>query len=71
MTNTALLVEFIEKSGYKRSYIAQRLDLTPYGFANKVNNKSEFKASEINMLCDLLHIDSPADKEAVFFSTAG
>lgn len=68
MTNTELLIEFINKSGYKRSFIAEKLDLTPYGFANKVNNRSEFKASEINTLCDLLHIDSPEEKEAVFFA---
>ena len=67
MTNTSLLEQYIEKSGYKKSYIAEQLCLTAYGFALKVNNKSEFKASEMSILCKLLKI-SAKDKEAIFFA---
>ena len=67
MTNTSLLEQYIEKSGYKKSYIAEQLRLTTYGFALKVNNKSEFKASEMTILCKLLKI-SAKDKEAIFFA---
>lgn len=65
MTNTALLEQYIEQSGYKKSYIAERLGITAYSFALKVNNKSEFKASEMQLLAKLLNI---GDKEAVFFA---
>ena len=67
MTNTSLLEQYIEKSGYKKSFIAEQLGLTAYGFMLKVNNKSEFKASEITILCKLLKINA-RDREAIFFA---
>ncbi len=67
MTNTSLLEQYIDKSGYKRAYIARQLGITSYGFALKINNKSEFKASEMSILCNLLKI-STKDKEAIFFA---
>ena len=57
MTDTKLLEDYISKSGYKQSFIADKLGLTSYGFRRKVNGISEFKASEIVLLCDLLKID--------------
>lgn len=67
MTNTTLLELYIEKSGYKKSFIAEQLGLSTYGFALKVNNESEFKASEMTTLCNLLKIKAK-DKEAIFFA---
>ena len=67
MTNTSLLEQYIEKSGYKKSFIAAQLNLTSYGFTLKINNKSEFKASEMTILCKLLKINAK-DKEAIFFA---
>jgi hypothetical protein len=67
MTNTSLLEQHIEKSGYKKSFIADQLGLTAYGLALKINNKSEFKASEMTILCELLKINAK-DKEAIFFA---
>ena len=67
MTNTSLLEQYIEKSGYKKSFIAAQLGITAYGFTLKIDNKSEFKASEMTILCKLLKI-SAKDKEAIFFA---
>lgn len=67
MTNTSLLEQYIEKSGYKKAYIAQQLGITSYGLSLKINNKSEFKASEMTILCSLLKINAK-DKEAIFFA---
>ena len=67
MTNTNLLEQYIERSGYKKGFIAKQLGITAYGFALKVKNKSEFKASEIEALCQLLKIGAK-DKEAIFFA---
>lgn len=67
MTNTSLLMQYIEKSGYKMSFIAKQLGLTAYGFSLKVNNKSEFKASEMTILGKLLKI-SAKDRDAIFFA---
>ena len=67
MTNTPLLEEYIQKSGYKKSYIAKALGLSRYGFILKCSNKAEFKASEIETLCNLLNI-STTDRMAIFFA---
>ena len=53
MTNTELLKEKIEQSGYKLKYVAAQLGITYYGFLKKINNETEFKASEIKTLCCL------------------
>ena len=68
MTNTMLLNKKIDESGYKRIYIAKAIGLkSAYGLAKKIRNETEFKASEINALCELLKIDSE-EKEAIFFA---
>lgn len=67
MTNTSLLEEYIEKSGYKRSFIAEKLGITRFALQLKINNKSEFKAREIDVLCELLNIGID-DRMAIFFA---
>lgn len=67
MTDTELLRERIEQSGYKMSFIAQKLKLSYQGLLNKISNKSEFKASEIQALSDLLSL-SNKDKSRIFFA---
>ena len=69
MTNTELLEKKIDESGYKKSYIAKAIGLkSAYGLAKKIRNENEFKAKEINALCDLLNIDSLEEKEQIFFA---
>ena len=68
MTNTALLEELIQASGYRKSYIAKVLDISVNCLTSKIQGKYEFKASEISALCDLLRIDDLALKEQVFFA---
>ena len=69
MTNTELLERKISDSGYKKSYIAKAIGLkSVFGLSNKINNKTEFKASEINTLCELLKIESVEEKERIFFA---
>ena len=67
MTNTALLKEYIAKSGYKMSFIAKALGITAYALSLKINNKSEFKANEIDILCKLLKIGIK-DRMRIFFA---
>lgn len=71
MTNTALLNKAIRKSGLKKSYLADKIGLSPAGFCNCLNNRAEFKASQINILCDLLGIKSLEEKEKIFFAENG
>ncbi len=63
MTNTALLRKKIDESGYKLCFIAKQIGITYQGFLKKINNESEFKASEIKRLQDLLNLtDEIRDK---------
>lgn len=68
MTNTERLKELIKSCGLKMGFIAEKLGLSDYGLAKKINNETEFKASEIDKLCSILQIKSLDDKEAIFFA---
>lgn len=68
MTNTKLLNEKIIQSGLKKKFIAGKLGLSTYGLQRKVENVTEFKASEIYTLCDVLDIKVAAEKEKIFFA---
>ena len=67
MTNTALLEQVIEESGYKKSYIAKCIGISSYALALKINNKNEFKANEIEIICQLLGINTK-DRMRIFFA---
>lgn len=68
LTNTIALKELISKNGLKMKFVAEYLGLSPYGFQLKVENKQEFKTSEVAALCELLRIDSLKEKERIFFA---
>lgn len=68
MTNTALLEKKIEESGFRREFIAKKLGLSAYGLAKKIKNETEFKASEIKGMCEILSITDSAEKELIFFA---
>lgn len=68
MTNTELLRRKMEESGYKFRYIAEKAGLSYQGFLNKLENKREFKASEIHAICELLGI-TESERSLIFFAT--
>ena len=68
MTDTQKLKDIISMSGLKYKFLAESLSLTPYGLMNKIENRTEFKASEILTLCNILGITSLKDKEKLFFT---
>ncbi|MGN6715428.1 hypothetical protein [Anaerocolumna jejuensis] len=67
LTNTKLLRNLIIDKGLKMKFVADYLGLSAYGFQLKLENKQEFKASEVSALCDLLGIKSLKEKEDIFF----
>lgn len=67
MTNTLLLREAIDKSGLKHGYISDCLGITYQAFLNKINNKTEFKASEILTLSKILRL-SVRERNDIFFA---
>lgn len=68
MTNTEKLNRRIEASGLKKSHIAKTLGMADSTLSRKISNKMDFKASEIDALCNLLGIESLEEKEAIFFA---
>lgn len=67
MTNTSLLRKKIDESGYKLCFIASKLGITYQGFLKKINNETEFKASEMQILRELLNL-TDAEFEQIFFT---
>ena len=68
MTDTELLEEYIRKSGYKKSFLANKLGISLNAFGKKIKGKCEFKASEILALCTTLGIATAEEKDNVFFA---
>lgn len=68
MTNTQLLKEHIKTSGFRLNFIADKLGLSVQGLLNKIDGKTEFKASEIQGFCELLHL-SNREKDLIFFTS--
>ena len=71
MTNTELLEEKIKASGKTRVHLAKKCGLTYAGFRNCVKNLAEFKASQIETLCEELSITSLKERQAIFFAKSG
>lgn len=68
MTNSKELMNLIKERGLKLKYVAEALGLTSYGLSLKINNKNEFKTSEVATLCEILGITSLREKEKIFFA---
>jgi len=68
MTDTKKLLEVIELSGLKKGFIASKLGITTYGLQKKIENKTQFKAEEIAIMCKILKISSLKEKENIFFA---
>jgi hypothetical protein len=68
MVNTELLEQKITQSGKTKSFLADRIGCTIQTFRNKCIGNTEFKVSEVNVLCDELSITRLTEKEKIFFS---
>ena len=71
MTNTKLLEDKIRQSGLKKGFLAEKLGVSRGTFCAMVNNSSEFKASQIRDLCELLGIEDDETLRAIFFAPSG
>lgn len=67
MTNSILLNYKIKVSGFRHGFLADKLGLSRTGLYNKINNKSEFLASEIQALSEILNL-SPDERQEIFFA---
>lgn len=68
MTNTLLLNFAIKRAGLTQKEVSRRLKLSDMGFYRKATNLTEFKASEIAALYDLLKLSSYEEQQRIFFA---
>lgn len=61
-----ILKQIIDDKGYKLSYVASELSLTREGLYKKLRGDTEFKASEITKLVELLKLSSKETREIFF-----
>ena len=62
------LKELIKRKGVKKKYIAEALGITPKGFCNKLNARTQFYPSEITLMAKLLGM-SGQEVLDIFFPT--
>ena len=65
--NLTLLAEKIEQSGMKRKAIAEKMNLTPMGLANKLKGKRDFNATEIKSIASAINLTGD-DILSIFFA---
>lgn len=70
MTDTSRLRQIIMDKGLKMSYICERMGITYSTLRRKIDNESEFTASEISALGDLLDMSEQV-RTAIFFARKG
>lgn len=67
MTDSVALRNAIEKSGLKYGKIASEMGISTYTLQKKIDNVTEFKASEIIKLATLLSLKK-SESNAIFFA---
>lgn len=70
MTNTEMLKEAIGDSGISIKAIANKIGISREGLYKKLNNQTEFKASEIMAIADILRMDAK-QRDHIFFDQIG
>lgn len=67
VTDSKELNKEIEESGITITAIAKKIGITREGFYKKLNNETEFKASEISALQRILNL-SNEKRDEIFFA---
>ena len=67
MTDSSMLSEAISESGITITAISKKLGITREAFYKKLNNETEFKASEIASMKNILGL-SNKKRDAIFFA---
>lgn len=66
MTQTELLKKAIDRSGLKRQYIADQLDISRFTLTKKISGENEFWGSEIKKLSEILSLTGEEINEIFF-----
>ena len=67
VTDTLQLEMAIRRAGLTKLEVAKKLNLSKMGLYQKMNNITEFKASEIAILYKLLNLKSLEEQQQIFF----
>lgn len=67
MTNTEELKKAIDDRGLKLEFICDRMGISYATLRRKINNESEFTASEITNLANLLNLTGD-ERDHIFFA---
>ena len=67
MTDSVALREWIHRHGLKYNAIAAIIGITPYSLQKKIDNETEFKASEIATFVNDLGM-SKSTRDKIFFA---
>ena len=68
MTNSKLIRKTIKDRGLKIGYVAEKMGLSHYGLQKKMDNKTEFKVSEIEAFCHAVGGIPKDDMFKIFFA---
>jgi hypothetical protein len=68
MTNTKLLKAKIKEKGVKKGFLVKALNTSYHWLGKKIENEKEFKASEIETLCEVLGITDNDERNEIFFA---
>ena len=66
MTDTIEFEIALKRAGLTKKKVAQSLGISEMGLYQKVNNITEFKASEISKLYELLNLSNLAEQQKIF-----
>lgn len=69
MVNTEAMLSLIRERGYKMSHLAKLLGICPNSLYRKTRNMTEFKSSEVEVLCKALGVNSLSQRKALFCSS--
>lgn len=70
MTRTELLKDYINRSGFKKCYISEKVGMTPQGFSKCLKTPEKFRAGQAGVLCELLGIELH-HRDYIFFARGG
>ena len=68
MTNTLEFELAIKRAGLTKLEVARKLGISNMGLYKKINNITEFKASEIAKMYVILKIKSLEEQQKIFFA---
>ena len=67
MTNAEMFRKKVEERGVSYSFLADKMGISRASLYNKLDNKSEFKASEIAVATTVLRL-SNKERDQIFFN---